>query len=162
MNFRYDFSWSTHAFFPCKIKGINRPTRHVFCTEPMTTQFTYIYASPQPLLLICINFNFSRYKKLHPWLFIRSQTSAVHQWCSCWQACDCISMLGTRLHWVKSYYSNLWQAFPDSKVHWANMGPTWGRQDPGGPHVGPMNFAIWVAMDTGRSTMVDGRGNITM
>ena len=25
----------------------------------------------------------------------------------------------------------------------ANMGPIWGRQDPGGPHVGPMNFAIW-------------------
>ena len=24
------------------------------------------------------------------------------------------------------------------------MGPTWGRQDPGGPHVGPMNPAIWV------------------
>ena len=23
------------------------------------------------------------------------------------------------------------------------MGPTWGWQDPGGPHVGPMNFAIW-------------------
>ena len=23
------------------------------------------------------------------------------------------------------------------------MGPTWGRQDPGGPHVGHMNFAIW-------------------
>ena len=23
------------------------------------------------------------------------------------------------------------------------MGPTWGRQDPGGPHVDPMNFAIW-------------------
>ena len=32
---------------------------------------------------------------------------------------------------------------PDSKVHWANMGSTWGRQDPGGPHVGPMDFAIW-------------------
>ena len=28
---------------------------------------------------------------------------------------------------------------PDSKVHVANK---WGRQDPGGPHVGPMNFAI--------------------
>ena len=25
------------------------------------------------------------------------------------------------------------------------MGPIWGRQDPGGPHVGPMNLAIWVA-----------------
>ena len=33
---------------------------------------------------------------------------------------------------------------PDSKVHGAIMGPTWGRQDPGGPHVGPMNLAIRV------------------
>ena len=24
---------------------------------------------------------------------------------------------------------------PDSKVHGTNMGPIWGRQDPGGPHV---------------------------
>ena len=32
---------------------------------------------------------------------------------------------------------------PDSKAHGANMGPIWGRQDPGGPQVGPMNFAIW-------------------
>ena len=32
---------------------------------------------------------------------------------------------------------------PDSKIHGTNMGPIWGRQDPGGPHVGPMNFAIW-------------------
>ena len=34
---------------------------------------------------------------------------------------------------------------PDSKVHGANMWPIsiWGRQDPGGPHVGPINFAIW-------------------
>ena len=32
---------------------------------------------------------------------------------------------------------------PENKVHGANMGPIWGRQDPGGPHVGPMNFAIW-------------------
>ena len=31
---------------------------------------------------------------------------------------------------------------PDSKVHGAYMGPTWGRQDPGGLHVGPMNLAI--------------------
>ena len=40
-----------------------------------------------------------------------------------------------------------WQfmTFPDSKVHGVDMGPFWGRQDPCGPHVGPMNFAIWVA-----------------
>ena len=26
---------------------------------------------------------------------------------------------------------------PDSKVHGANMGPIWGRQDPGGPMLAP-------------------------
>ena len=34
--------------------------------------------------------------------------------------------------------------YPDNKVYGANMGPTWGQQDPGGPHVGPMNLAFWV------------------
>ena len=28
-------------------------------------------------------------------------------------------------------------------VHGAYMGPNWGQQDPGGPHVGPMNLANW-------------------
>ena len=37
------------------------------------------------------------------------------------------------------------KGIPDIKVHGENMGPIWGRQDPGGPHVGPMNFAIWDA-----------------
>ena len=32
---------------------------------------------------------------------------------------------------------------PDTEDHGAIMGPTWDRQDPGGPHVGPMNLAIW-------------------
>ena len=31
----------------------------------------------------------------------------------------------------------------DSKVHGANTGPTWGEHDPGEPHVGFMNLAIW-------------------
>ena len=26
------------------------------------------------------------------------------------------------------------------------MGLIWGREDPGGPHVGPMIFAIWVGI----------------
>ena len=38
--------------------------------------------------------------------------------------------------------------YPDSKVHGANVGPTWGRQEQGGPHVRHMNFAIWVAFMT--------------
>ena len=33
---------------------------------------------------------------------------------------------------------------PDTKVHGPKMGPIWGWQDPDGPHVGPLNFVIWV------------------
>ena len=32
------------------------------------------------------------------------------------------------------------RANPDSKVHRANMGPTWVLSAPDGPHVGPMNL----------------------
>ena len=32
---------------------------------------------------------------------------------------------------------------PDNKVHGAIMGPTWVLSAPDGPHVGPMNLAIW-------------------
>ena len=39
--------------------------------------------------------------------------------------------------------TNARYSISDSKVHRANMGPIWDRQDPGGPHVGPMDFAIW-------------------
>ena len=38
----------------------------------------------------------------------------------------------------KCYYF----AYPDSKVHGANMGPTWVLSAPDGPHVGPMNVVI--------------------
>ena len=34
------------------------------------------------------------------------------------------------------------QTNPDSKVHGANMGPTWVLSAPDGPHIGPMNLAI--------------------
>ena len=45
------------------------------------------------------------------------------------------------------YYSIIGEPSADSKVHGANMGPIWGWQDPGAPHVGVMNFAIWINMD---------------
>ena len=32
--------------------------------------------------------------------------------------------------------------YPDSKVHGANMGPTWVLSAPDGPYVGPMYLAI--------------------
>ena len=33
-------------------------------------------------------------------------------------------------------------AYPENKVHGANMGPTWVLSAPDGPHVGPMSIAI--------------------
>ena len=36
--------------------------------------------------------------------------------------------------------------YPDSKVHGANMGPTWVLSAPDGPHVDPMICAIWVVL----------------
>ena len=42
--------------------------------------------------------------------------------------------------WCK--HANTKTDIPDSKVHGANMGPIWGREDPGGPYVGHMNLAI--------------------
>ena len=44
-----------------------------------------------------------------------------------------------RGHW----YTTSSGADRSNKVHGANMGSIWGRQDPDGPHVGPTNFAIW-------------------
>ena len=32
---------------------------------------------------------------------------------------------------------------PEDKVYEDNMGPTWGQEDQGGSHVGPINLAIW-------------------
>ena len=39
-----------------------------------------------------------------------------------------------------------WSREPDSKVHGANVGPTWDREDPGGPHVGTMSLVNGVAI----------------
>ena len=48
---------------------------------------------------------------------------------------------------VQHHITVLFQRFPDSKVHGANMGPTWVLSAPAdGPHVGPMNLAIRVDM----------------
>ena len=65
-----------------------------------------------------------------------------------------MDMIRGILHHLIFHCSN-----PDSKVHGANMGPIWGRQDPGGPHVGPLNFAIWE--DTGHSADIKSLDHVT-
>ena len=41
-----------------------------------------------------------------------------------------------------NYFRRLMRKHPDSKVHRANMGPTWVLAAPDWSHVGPMNLAI--------------------
>ena len=54
---------------------------------------------------------------------------------------------------VKASTTLVLAKYSDSKVHGANTGPIRGRHDPGGPQVGPMNFAIWVLSEySGLST----------
>ena len=45
-------------------------------------------------------------------------------------------LVGETMHFKPCYN-------PDINILGAIMGPIWGRQVPGGPHVGPMNFATW-------------------
>ena len=52
------------------------------------------------------------------------------------------------------YFFSMLNNYPKSKVHGANMGPIWGWQDTGGPHVGPINFAIWVIQKQGHLTQI--------
>ena len=42
--------------------------------------------------------------------------------------------------------ASLLLTYSDSKVHGANVGPTWILWATDGPHVGPMNLAIWVVI----------------
>ena len=57
-----------------------------------------------------------------------------------WQAKDPVLFYPRRWHSFWEILRPQHNKDPDSKVHGANMGP---RQDPGGPHVCPMNFIIW-------------------
>ena len=56
-------------------------------------------------------------------------------------------------HVIKVRYQLAMEPIPDSKVHGANMGPTWVLPAPDVPHFGPMNLSIrdglgWRSMGT--------------
>ena len=97
---------------------------------------------------------------LAPWTLLSGSVRALwcFLWCETFQFHLYISFRAsitkmTPCYWYNDSHYNLRQcanpltwythAVPDSRVHGTNVGPTWGRQDPGGPHVGPMNYAIW-------------------
>ena len=45
-------------------------------------------------------------------------------------------------HKYRPEVGNTLHPSPDSKIHGANIGPTWVLPAPGGPHVGPKNLAV--------------------
>ena len=61
-----------------------------------------------------------------------------------------------RISWSPVYlsinYVEHHHPYPDSKVHGANMGPTWVLSAPDGPHVGLSNLAIRVPLSCAKST----------
>ena len=60
-----------------------------------------------------------------------------------------ITFLNRAVDWITTYHmaQEIWRnRVPDSKVYGANMGPTWVLSAPFGPHVGPMDIAIWGGM----------------
>ena len=78
--------------------------------------------------------------RCHIWCDCKLTLDLVLLSVSCWKHVHSAS-ISTFTHAQLKW--SCFEDFPESKVHVANMGPIWGRQDPGGPHVDPMNFAIW-------------------
>ena len=78
-------------------------------------------------LMICFSFvTIIDYKSLSafPWL---AQANNFWTW---------------QIYFNQGIVATSYLADQDSKVHGANMGPTWVLLAPDGPHIGPMNLAI--------------------
>ena len=81
-----------------------------------------------------------KYKFQHVFKIAAIPTCHQHVKTQIWRNVD----YTTRSNFYWHCNQNTVRAFvPYSKVHWASMEPTSGRQDPGGYHVGPKNLAIW-------------------
>ena len=87
----------------------------------------------------CLQFykGVNKVKSATLWVFLHE--------CGMYLNCTNVDEYVSKLQKPRRGFSHLpWpEGTPDGKVHGSNMGPIWGRLDPGGPHVGPMNFAIW-------------------
>ena len=86
-----------------------------------------------------------------------------HKWPVIWGFCDLlvalkscwtISGVASKLYAMMLMWYH-YNVLPISKVHGANMGLTWVLSAPDGPHVGPMNHAIWALsiVPHGRDTL---------
>ena len=56
-------------------------------------------------------------------------------------------------------WDNIVSNIPDSKVHGAKMGPLWGRQDPGGRHVGTWTLLSGTDRESKLIQLVEATGS---
>ena len=73
-------------------------------------------------------------------------TECMYQVCSHPRTSFFESMLKPNVWLMDNKTNRCRHTYPDSNVHGANMGPTWVLSAPDGPHVGPMNLAIRIAI----------------
>ena len=114
-----------HVTVPC----IDLPNNILYCNTPDLSQSAYIIMMVSDILTPnkcqSIPSNHNGFSKTH------ISHSTWYEYCM---------MAIQQAMFERAGEAN--SPIPDSKVHGANMGPTWVLSAPDGPHVGPTNFAI--------------------
>ena len=97
--------------------------------------------------------DFRRYRAHYDVTLIKHNNKSVWFWINTPISCPVFCMNIQPARWDPRLMPLMQvHANPNSNIHGANMGPIWGRQKPGGPHVGPMKFAIWEGFQSDRSS----------
>ena len=139
--------WITWWWYPIRIFSILL----ALCAEKHTFHWSYLYWGPSKQSL---NIPFDSPKQAvnlvcEIWCVIGADSRFVpNQWETALLCDDVSHWLLANLESSLCYHSynmiNSFKTYLDSKVHGANMGPTWVLLAPDGPHIGPMNLAIRV------------------
>ena len=150
----------THAVQLCIIIA-NVQTNHALGLPippkngPLTAYTPYCIPSPTPLPFTKFKFRFHiTWTRVNPALMVRLSNTDFKQFSS---ACSEFKLANDVLS-INGIHPS---SHPDSKVHGANIGLTWGRQDSGGPHVGHMNLAIWAVVSLQFTVCLNRRGETT-
>ena len=116
----------------------------VHTTSPLTSCHSGIYHIIYYRVFVKAN---PLHLPLHydPWVSIMTLESVRMCHHSGWLKMTVSGATGACCLWEIYHYWPLMLHVIIARFIGPNMGPIWGRQDPGEPHVGPMNFAIWDA-----------------
>ena len=110
------------------------------CSPHFLTSFSLKFIYAVPLVVISLPIVWIRPAPSFPAMFPSKYLLFTVNYCCSDMAA--VSSLSEWWHHIQGAM-RLSRSKADSKVHGANIGPIRGWQDPGGPHVSPINFAIW-------------------